>query len=86
MINMIFFADNSLDMTVTRPEPSEGNRLVVLAGDRESGDTCRTFVFHKEKPCLYYLIFLMIFLSSTQDLMVTIGVTMQYQCNRYGSS
>ena len=50
MINMIFFADNSLDinMTVTRPEPSEGNRLVVLAGDRESGDTCRTFVFHKE--------------------------------------
>ena len=35
-------------MTVTRPEPSEGNRLVVLAGDRESGDTCRTFVFHKE--------------------------------------
>ena len=70
MINMIFFADNSLDMTVTRPEPSEGNRLVVLAGDRESGDTCRTFVFHKEKPCLYYLICLTLFLASTLIVLV----------------
>ena len=55
-INMIFFADNSLDMTVTRPEPSEGNRLVVLAGDRESGDTCRTFVFHKECHAYAFII------------------------------
>ena len=56
MINMIFFADNILDMTVTRPEPSEGNRLVVLAGDRESGDTCRTFVFHKECHAYAFII------------------------------
>lgn len=40
-------------MTVTKPEPSDGgNRLVVLAGDRDSGDTCRTFIFHKENHTL----------------------------------
>ena len=40
-------------MTVTKPEPADGgNRLVVLAGDRDSGDTCRTFIFHKENHTL----------------------------------
>merc|ERR1719245_2911230 len=40
-------------MTVTKPEAADGgNRLVVLAGDRDSGDTCRTFIFHKENHTL----------------------------------
>ena len=26
--------------------------MVVLAGDRDSGDTCRTFIFHKENHTL----------------------------------
>merc|ERR1719245_2487632 len=40
-------------MTVTKPEPADGgNRLVGLAGDRDSGDTCRTFIFHKENHTL----------------------------------
>ena len=40
-------------MTVTKPEPADGgNRLVVLAGDRDSGDTCRTFIFQKENHTL----------------------------------
>ena len=37
---------------VTPPEPGDARRLVVLAGDRESGDTCRTFIFHKENHTL----------------------------------
>ena len=37
---------------VTPPEPEGVRRLVVLAGDRESGDTCRTFIFHKENHTL----------------------------------
>merc|ERR1719245_1345409 len=40
-------------MTVTKPEAADGgNRLGVLAGDRDSGDTCRTFIFHKENHTL----------------------------------
>merc|ERR1711874_90188 len=34
------------------PEPADSKRLVVLAGDRDSGDTSRTFVFHKENHTL----------------------------------
>jgi DNA-directed RNA polymerase subunit L len=37
---------------VSRPESEESRRLVVLAGDRDSGDTCRTFIFHKESHTL----------------------------------
>jgi len=39
-------------MPVSRPEPADSKRLVVLAGDRDSGDTCRTFIFHKENHTL----------------------------------
>ena len=38
--------------TVTPPEVASEKRLVVLAGDREAGDTCRTFIFHKENHTL----------------------------------
>ena len=38
--------------TVTPPEAAEEKRLVVLAGDREAGETCRTFIFHKENHTL----------------------------------
>ena len=34
------------------PSTSDSRRLVVLAGDRESGDTSRTFVFHNESHTL----------------------------------
>jgi len=33
---------------VTPPEPEGSKRLVVLAGERDSGDTCKTFIFHNE--------------------------------------
>ena len=39
-------------LTVTPPEVAAEKRLVVLAGDREAGDTCRTFIFHKENHTL----------------------------------
>ena len=38
--------------TVTPPEAAEEKRLVVLAGDRVAGETCRTFIFHKENHTL----------------------------------
>ena len=38
--------------TVTPPEPNSVKRLVVLAGEREAGDTCRTFIFHQENHTL----------------------------------
>merc|ERR1712059_82756 len=37
---------------ISKPEPEGSQRLVVLAGDRDSGDTCRTFIFHKESHTL----------------------------------
>ena len=39
-------SDNS--QRVSPPEPQDSKRLVVLAGERDAGDTCRTFIFHKE--------------------------------------
>lgn len=37
---------------VSRPEVAGARRLVVLAGERDSGETCRTFVFHQENHTL----------------------------------
>ena len=37
---------------VSAPEPADSKRLVVLAGERDSGDTCRTFIFHQENHTL----------------------------------
>ena len=37
---------------VSAPEPADSTRLVVLAGERDSGDTCRTFIFHQENHTL----------------------------------
>lgn len=53
----IYFFSNISDkfctrMRISKPEESDSKRLVVLAGDRESGDTCRTFIFHKENHTL----------------------------------
>ena len=38
--------------TVTPPEAKSSRRLVVLAGEREAGDSCSTFIFHKENHTL----------------------------------
>ena len=37
---------------VSPPEPADSKRLVVLAGERDSGETCRTFIFHQENHTL----------------------------------
>jgi DNA-directed RNA polymerase I and III subunit RPAC2 len=37
---------------VSAPEPADSARLVVLAGERDSGDTCRTFILHQENHTL----------------------------------
>ena len=38
--------------TSTEPELSTNRRLVMLAGSSESGESCRTFVFHGESHTL----------------------------------
>ena len=38
--------------TVTPPEAKSSRRLVVLSGEREAGDSCSTFIFHKENHTL----------------------------------
>ena len=38
--------------SVSAPEPAYRARLVVLAGERDSGDACRTFIFHQENHTL----------------------------------
>ena len=54
--DIIFFLLSEMPIpTVARvsaPEPADSARLVVLAGERDSGDTCRTFIFHQENHTL----------------------------------
>ena len=33
-------------------EPAHSKRLIVLAGERDSGDICKTFIFHQENHTL----------------------------------
>ena len=60
-------------MRVSRPEAPGARRLVVLAGDRDSGETCRTFVFHQENHTLGNALCSML-LTNPQVLMAMVMV------------